>query len=71
MNMNTHFLTLLSIENRKKTLTFLLSSIVLIIASLIVGINDNPIGASMLGIGLIRFYYSFVYIWKNPQILSA
>lgn len=62
--MKTHFLTLFSIENRKKTLFYFLSSIILIIASLIVGIGDNLLGISMLSLGLIWLYYSFVHIWK-------
>jgi len=62
-----HFLALFSIENRKKTLAYLLSSIVLIIASLIVGISDNPPGIVMIGVGIICFYYSFVHIWKKSR----
>jgi hypothetical protein len=65
MNMNTHFQTLFNDENRKKTLFYLLSSIVLIIGSQIVGVSDNPIGTAMIGVGVIWFYYSFVYIWKK------
>jgi len=61
----THFLALFNIENRKKTLIWLLLSIVLIIASLIIGISDNLPGIVMIGIGLICFYYSFVHIWKK------
>lgn len=63
--MNTHFQTLFNDENRKKTLFYLLSSIVLIIGSQIVGVSDNPIGTAMIGVGVIWFYYSFVYIWKK------
>ncbi|MDD2305291.1 MAG: hypothetical protein PHP53_11390 [Prolixibacteraceae bacterium] len=63
--MKTHFLTLFNIENRKKTLFYLLSSVVLVIASQIVGISDNPIGIAMIGVGVIWFYYSFVHIWKK------
>jgi hypothetical protein len=65
--MKTHFLTLFSNENRKKTLVFLVSSTVLIIASQIVGINDNIPGIAMIGIGVILFYYSFVHIWKTSK----
>jgi hypothetical protein len=65
--MKTHFLALFNIENRKKTLAYLLSSIVLIIASLIVGISDNLPGIVMLGAGIICFYYSFVHIWKKSR----
>jgi hypothetical protein len=63
--MKAHFLTLFNIENRKKTLAYLVSSIVLIIASQIVGVSDNPTGIIMIGIGIICFYYSFVHIWKT------
>ncbi|MEI7421310.1 MAG: hypothetical protein WCK18_04420 [Prolixibacteraceae bacterium] len=63
--MKTHFLALFNIENRKKTLTFLISSIILIIASIIVGINDNPLGIAMIGIGIICFYYSFLHTWNK------
>ena len=63
--MKTHFLALFNIENRKKTLIYLLSSIVLIVASLIVGISDNLPGIVMLGVGMICFYYSFVHIWTE------
>jgi hypothetical protein len=65
MNMKTHFLILFSIENRKKTLFYLLSSFALIIASQIVGVSDNPIGIVMIGVGVIWFYYSFVHVWKK------
>jgi hypothetical protein len=67
MNMNTHFQTLFNVENRKKTLFYLLSSIVLIIASQFVGVSDNPIGIAMFGVGVIWFYYSFVHIWKKSS----
>jgi hypothetical protein len=63
----THFLALFNIGNRKKTLTYLLLSIVLIIASLIVGISDNPPGIVLIGVGTICFYYSFVHIWKKSR----
>ena len=63
--MKTHLLTLFNIENRKKTLVFLILSIVLIIASLLVGISDNPPGIALIGIGVPLFYYSFLHIWKT------
>jgi hypothetical protein len=65
--MKTHFLALFNIENRKKTLVFLISSIVLIIASQLVGISDNPPGIAMIGIGIFLFYYSFLHIWKTSR----
>jgi hypothetical protein len=64
-SMKAHLTALFNIENRKKTLVFLISSILLIIASQLVGISDNPPGIAMIGIGIILFYYSFVHIWKT------
>jgi len=63
--MKTHLQTLFNIENRKKTLVFLISSIVLIIASQLVGISDNPPGILMIGIGVLLFYYSFLHSFLN------
>lgn len=65
--MKNHLLSLFNIENRKKTLVFLISSIVLIIASQLVGISDNPPGIVMIGIGVVLFYYSFLHSWKTSR----
>ena len=65
--MKKHFLSLFNPEHRRKTLTYFVVSVLLIIASQIVGVSDNLPGIAMLLGGMICLVYAFVHIWSKPR----
>ena len=56
-----------SIFKQKNTYVYLTISIILIIAALIVGIDDNPPGIVLCFIGSILFILAFTYSWKKAK----
>jgi hypothetical protein len=62
-----HVLSLFDPAHRWWTMTFFLASIILIIASLLVGINDNLPGLSMLFIGMIFLIFTVVHPWRKSM----
>ncbi len=56
-----------SIFKQKNTYVYLTISIILIIAALIVGVDDNPPGIVLCFIGSILFILAFTYSWKKAK----
>ena len=63
--MKTHFISLFNSAHRWWTISFFLASIILIIASLLIGINDNLPGFVMLFVGMIFLIFAMVHPWRD------
>jgi len=63
--MKTHFISLFDSAHRWWTISFFLASIVLIIASMLMGINDNLPGFGMLFVGMIFLFFAIVHPWRD------
>ena len=63
----THFRSLFDSAHRWWTACFFLASIILVTASLIVGITDNLPGIAMLLAGMIFLFLSFLHAWRRPE----
>ncbi len=60
-----HFLSLLDPARRWFTLIFLLLSIILVIASQVIGTTDNPPGIAALLGGMVSLFFAFTNPWRN------
>lgn len=72
--MKKHFISLFDSIHRWYSLSFFLASVLLIIASQVVGISDNLPGIAMLLGGMILLFFAFVHPWrksKNYGILAG
>jgi hypothetical protein len=65
MAMKKHFLSLFDHPNRWFTFSFFLAALMLIVASQVVGINDNFAGITMLLSGMVFLFFSLLHPWKN------
>ena len=65
--MKKHLLSLVNPANRWLTLSLLLASILLIVASQVVGTTDNLPGILLLFFGMILLFFSFVHPWHNSS----
>jgi hypothetical protein len=63
--MKTHFISLFDSAHRRWTISSFLASIVLIIASLLMGINDNLPGFVMLFGGIVFLFFTIVHPWRR------
>jgi hypothetical protein len=63
--MKKHVLSLFDASHRWWTLSFFLASSVLIITSMLLGINDNPPGFAMLFVGMIFLFFALVHPWRH------
>ena len=64
--MKKHFITLFNYENRWRTISFFIASVLLIIASLLAGISDNPPGIALAYAGIIVLFLVFTHPWRKP-----
>jgi len=72
--MKKHLLSLFDHSHRWVTISFFLTSVLLIVASRIVGITDNLPGIAMLLGGMISLYFTLLHPWrksKNYAILAG
>jgi hypothetical protein len=65
--MKKHFLSLFDPSHRWFTISFFLSSVLLIIGSQVVGISDNLPGIAMLLGGMIFFFFTFLHPWRKSM----
>jgi hypothetical protein len=65
--MKTHLLSLFDPAHRWWTLSFFLISVLLIIASQIVGTTDNLPGIAMLLGGMICLFFALLHPWRKPK----
>lgn len=64
--MKNHFSSLLDPSHRWFTISFFLASVLLIIASQVVGTTDNLPGISMLLLGMVFLFYTIINPWRKP-----
>jgi hypothetical protein len=72
--MKKHFNSLFDPVHRLWTISIFLCSAVLIVTSVIIGINDNPPGIVMFLTGIILLFFTLLHPWrkaKNYLILSG
>jgi hypothetical protein len=72
--MKKHFLSLVDHSHRWYTISFFLCSVILVIASGVVGITDNLPGIAMLLGGMVFLFFTFLHPWrqsKNYGILTG
>jgi hypothetical protein len=63
--MKNHFLTLFDPAHRWHTFSFFAAAVMLIVAALVAGINDNFAGIAMLLGGMVFLFFSFLHPWRN------
>jgi succinate-acetate transporter protein len=60
-----HLRSLFEMSNRKLTISFLLASIILIVASQQIGIADNLPGIAALWGGMICLFFAILHPWRR------
>jgi hypothetical protein len=53
--------------NRNRTFRILALGVVLLLAAMIVGISDNPVGIGLVFLAVIAFFLAFVRLWETPK----
>jgi hypothetical protein len=61
--MKKHFISLFDNTHIKRTIYLFVIAALLIVASLLIGINDNPPVIAMLFIGIIFLFFSVLHPW--------
>lgn len=72
--MKKHFQSLFSSLNWKKTISLAVASVLMIVASQIIGTTDNLPGIALLLGGMVSLFFAMVHPWKkstNYGILAA
>ena len=69
--MKKHFLSLVNPSNRWLTLSLLISAVLFIVASQIVGTTDNLPGLLLILLGFVLFFYTFVHTWRKSSNYTA
>lgn len=69
--MNNHFIALFEASHFKKTVILMSSAFLLIIISLSWGITDNLPAITMLLVGIIIFFFSFIHPWKKTSYFAT
>ena len=69
--MKNHFLSLFDPAHRMRTIIYFLASVLLITGSQIVGTTDNLPGISMLLLGMIGLFLTFLHTWRKRKNYMA
>jgi hypothetical protein len=69
--MKKHFITLFGPDNRSKTIILLVTAVLLISVSLIVGTGDNLPMIAMFFAGLIFFFFAILHLWTKASYFAA
>ncbi|HAQ18649.1 MAG TPA: hypothetical protein DCR40_05355 [Prolixibacteraceae bacterium] len=65
--MKKHFLSLFDPQHRWLTMLLISASILLIIASQIIGTNDNIPGIIVLLFGIVCFFFAILHPWRKSN----
>ncbi len=65
--MKHNFLSQFDAENLRKTITYFVIGLSLIIVPIVLGINKNDLVGFMFFFGFIFFFYAVLHLWENAK----